>query len=65
MRYFAKPGFAPAALILCAAAGLAQTRVDLRGQTRNADFSSAPLTRPFRMGNSFPIIARPEKPTST
>src|SRR5579871_3968564 len=40
-------------LIACVAA-VAQTSVDLRTQSKSVDFSSAPLTKPARVGSSLP-----------
>lgn len=34
---------------------LAQTQVDLKAQTKNVDFSTASLVRPFRMGSALPV----------
>jgi len=42
-------------MMAATAAGLiAQTRVDLRTQSKSVDFSAAPLTRPVRTGTSLP-----------
>jgi hypothetical protein len=42
--------------IALAVNGLAQTRIDLRSQSKNIDFSQAQSVRPFRTGTSLPPV---------
>jgi hypothetical protein len=54
MKFPCKPGSVLAIAIVCAVVGRGQTRVDLRGQTRNVDFSGASSTRTFQAGIVLP-----------
>ncbi|MCW5978671.1 MAG: hypothetical protein KIT09_11365 [Bryobacteraceae bacterium] len=46
-------------LLVAAMLGLAQTKVDLRSQTRNVDFADATATRPFAVGTALPETCSP------
>lgn len=44
----------PVLLITISFAAYAQTQLDLRTQSKDADFSNAPLTKPAKVGNALP-----------
>jgi hypothetical protein len=48
--------FMAAVLLWLPGDGLGQTRVDLRSQSKNIDFSDAQSVRPFRTGTSLPAV---------
>ncbi len=58
MRIF-QPLWVILSLLAAAIAAGAQTRVDLRTQSRNVDFSNAGVTKPVRMGSTLPATCSP------